>query len=47
MICNRCDGRIHSGKIEWCNQKSYCRHCYQALKQPDGMAQFIHEENNG
>ena len=51
MICYRCQGNIHSGKIEKTVKDLpttyYCRHCYQALKQPDGMAQFIYEENNG
>jgi hypothetical protein len=32
MICERCDGRIHSGKIEWFNQKSYCRHCFNSVE---------------
>jgi len=33
MICDRCDGRIHSGKIVWRGQKTFCKHCDSALKQ--------------
>jgi len=31
MDCLRCLGKIHSGKIEYCNNGSYCRHCFNFL----------------
>ena len=42
MICNRCENKIHSGKIEKIITntgfgqepivKAYCRHCYAAVR---------------
>ena len=35
MICNRCDGRIKSGKVEKIIKGDkcgiYCKHCFQAV----------------
>ena len=45
MICKRCE--VQQGRQSHRMVDGFCRHCYQALKQPDGMAQFIYEENNG
>jgi len=46
MNCKRCESYVRP-KLQYRLVDGYCRHCYQALKQPDGMAQFIQEENNG
>ena len=42
MICKRCEQYIPWNSRK---DKEYCRHCKQALNEPDGMARFILEEN--
>ena len=55
MICKRCEGKIHSGKIVKVNDYDaplmtttyYCRHCYQAIKALDKINNLWDKVTNG
>jgi len=44
MICKRCE--VYQVKPERMIN-GFCRHCTQALREPDGGSLFIFEDNNG